>query len=270
MRIIGFRTAALCFIFACASFFPAFAEKGTVKLRLAGSPVALEYVSLLLTRALEAQGYSVKIDNLGYIPTTRLEVMLKDGDISAYILGETPERMEKFLPVRVSCTDNLMGHRILFIRPEDQPLYDTVKTLEDFKALGKTAGMGEAWGDVLIWKKNGLAVQTQPGEWKHLYNMVAAGGRGVDYLPRGAQEMAAEWREHPELAVEKNLVFVYPRDHLVFVTPREPGLHALLEKALQEAESSGLIRDLARDFYGSVYEPPVNLKERIIIPLELP
>lgn len=151
-----------------------------VKLTMGGTPASFNYMSTLLTRALNHQGYAVEITHLGNMPTTRLEVLLERGEVDTLILGQTPSRNRQFLTVDVGMTDNLVNHRILFIPPGSQPQYDKVTTVEDFIALNKVAGMGQAWGDKLIWEANNLPVQGIPGDWKRLYQMVASGRRGVD------------------------------------------------------------------------------------------
>ena len=238
-----------------------------VQLTLGGTPASFTYLSTLLTRSLNHQGYDVEITNLGNMPTTRLEVLMEQGAIDTLILGQTPTRNDRFLNVPVGMTDNLVNHRILFIRPGSQQDYTQVSTLEDFIALDKVAGMGQAWGDKLIWETNQLPVQGIPGDWKRLYQMVASGLRGVDYLPRGAHEIVLEWPQQPELAVEENLVFVYDRDHILYVTPTKPELHTLLDSVMKAAYQDGVIRDVANELFGEVYEPPVNLHQRRVITL---
>lgn len=238
-----------------------------VRLTMGGTPASFNYMATLLTRSLNHQGYDVDITNLGNMPTTRLEVLMEQGDIDTLILGQTPARDQRFLNVQVGMTDNLVNHRILFIPPGSQPEYDPIITLEDFIALDKTAGMGQAWGDKLIWETNALPVQGIPGDWKRLYQMVASGLRGVDYLPRGAHEIVLEWPQQRELAVEENLVFVYDRDHILYVTPTNPELHTLLNTVMKAAYQDGVIRDVANELFSEVYEPPVNLHQRRVITL---
>lgn len=234
-------------------------------LKLGGTPDSVSYAELLLGHVLEASGHQMAFENMAdqdHIPMTRLEVMLQQGDISVLILGQTAERDRVFLKVPVGMTDNLVNQRILFIQKGSQPEYDAVRSLEDFRQLGKVAAMGEAWADRTIWEANGLALDTISGDWRRLYRMVAAGLREVDYLPRGAHEMSEEWHLHPELDVERNLVFIHEQDHVLYVSPTQPKLHLLLHEALQAARDSGLIRQVAREHYAGMFEPPVSLQER--------
>lgn len=80
--------------------------------------------------------------------------------------------------------------------------------------------------------------------------------------------MAKEWRHHPNLDVEQNLVLVYDKDHVLYVSPEEIELHRTLSKLMPEASRSGLIGTLVEEHYPEVFEPPVNLTERRVILLE--
>lgn len=257
--------ATLAILVACFMAMPAMAGQ-RLTLRL-GNLTDFDYLSDLLTQVLEADGYDVEIVKVSDVPTSRMEWMLEDGELSVMMLGETPPRSDRFLPVKVAMTDNLMTRRILFIPKGHQHHYNQVETLDDFRALGLVAGMGRSWRDFRIWLANNLPVFGVQGDWRRLYDMVAFGDRGVDYLSRGAQEMASEWRQHPNLDVEQNLVLEYDGDHVLYVSPEEAELHRTLTRLMPEASRSGLIAALVEKHYPDVFEPPVNLKERRVISL---
>lgn len=241
-----------------------------VQLTLGGTPESVVYTRQVLEQTLALGKHPVSVRELDNLPMTRLELMLQRGDISVLILGPTAERDRRFLPVRVDMTDNLVNQRILFIPSGSQPLYDPVQNLDDFRALEQVAGMGTAWADRTIWEANGLPVVTIDGDWKRLYRMVASPTRRIDYLPRGAHEMALEWMQHADLEVERNLLFSYAQDHILYVSPARPELHRLLQELLPQAQRTGLISRLARAYYHEVFEPPVNLQQRRVIRLEKP
>lgn len=229
-----------------------------------------DYLSDLLTRVLEQEGYQVTVERAPNIPNNRLEWMLEQGDISVMMLGQTESRDHRFLPIEVGMTNNLIGQRILFIPPGQQHRYDDIENLDDFRERQLTAGMGKTWLDYQIWKHNALPVTGVDGDWKRLFRMVAAGNRGVDYLPRGANEITEESPRYPGLAVEENLALVYRKDHILYVSPERQELYRTLNTALRQAESEGLIRELVRKHYSDVYRPPVDLDSRRVIHLELP
>jgi len=232
-----------------------------------GSKNAFPYLSDLITQILEADGYEVSVVEISGIPTTRLEVMLEQGELSALMLGKTNSRSERFLMVEVDMTNNLMNQRILFIPPGQQSLYNNVQTLDDFRALGLTAAMGSAWHDCQIWEENNLPVFGITGDWRRLFDMLAYGNRGIDYLPRGAIEIAEEWQQYPKLQVEQSLALSYKDDHVLYVSPKEKALYHALNRLLPQASQSGLIQALVQKHHQEIFEPPVNLLERRVIPL---
>lgn len=238
-----------------------------LSLRLAAVNAA-DYLEPLLMDVLEAPQRTVTIQLVDNIPTTRLERMLATGEASAMMLGETPERNQRFLPIRVSMTDNLMNRRILLIPPGQQSVYDEVNSLEDLRATGKVAGVGRSWRDYPIWRANNLPVNALDGDWKRLFRMVGAPGRGIDYLSRGALEVVEEWQKYPHLVVERRLVLQYEGDHILYVSPQMPELHTLLSEALPRAEREGLIRTRARAHYAGVFLPPITLQHRTTLTLE--
>ena len=205
------------------------------------------YLSDLLTRVLEQEGFHVTVEYVSHLPNNRLERM----------------------PVEIGMTDNLIGQRILVIPRGHQYRYDGIQNLQDIRDRQLTAGMGPNWLDYQIWKHNGLPVTTLPGDWKRLFRMVAAGGRGIDYLPRGANEIAVAWPS-AGLEAEQNLALVYQKDHILYVSPQQPELYQILSRVLPEAEASGLIHQLVQQHYAEVYQPPVSLGNRRIIDLDLP
>lgn len=229
-----------------------------------------DYLSDLLTHVLEQEGYQVTVEQTRDMPNNRLEWMLEQGDITVMMLGQTPSRDRRFLPVEVGMTDNLIAQRILFIPQGRQHQYDGIDSLDDIRERQLTGGMGMTWLDYRIWKHNDLPVTGLGGDWKRLFRMVAAGNRGVDYLPRGANEIAQEWSRFPDLAVEESLALVYRKDHILYVSPEYQELYRTLNHALHEAEAEGLIRKMVRKHYSEVYQPPVNLDARRVIYLELP
>jgi hypothetical protein len=68
--------------------------------------------------------------------------------------------------------------------------------------------------------------------------------------------------------VEKNLVLVYQKDQILYVSPKEP--QPILQKALKKARDSGLIKKLVAQFYSKVFEPPLDIDKRTVIEPTLP
>ena len=242
--------------------------QSSIEIRVPGSQTKPSYLQSLLTEAFEAVHQPVHFVPMGFVPIGRREAMLADGRLTVASMGETASRDAAFLPLKVPITDHLEGMRLLLIPRGAQHAYDGVKTLDDFRRLGKVAGGGDSWAEGPVWAKNGLPYQGMTGNWRFLFSMVAAGNRGIDYLPRGANEVTLDLALHPDLVLERHLLFVYPGDHIVYLTPRHPEFQRIFEAALARARSSGIIHRLVRTWYPEVFGPALGLDQRVVLPLE--
>lgn len=185
---------------------------------------------------------------------------------------ETRERNEKYIPIKVGLTNGLIGKRVLFIKKDNQDAFDNVKNLDDFRKLNLVAGMGESWYDVKVWKENNLNYKTQSGNWKVIFKMISKGVR-YDYFPRGINEILVEAKNYPYLGIEKNLVFIYDRDYIFYLSKegKNAGIKYkdIIEKSLLKAKKSGLLEKLIQKYWKDDFEK-LNYDERIKLHLKTP
>lgn len=246
------------------------ARSDDINLKLASFPNGNhKYYHQLLEGALKASGHSVTISSLDNLPQPRIISYLDTGELTLHWMLQTKERDTKYTPIDHKLTQGLIGQRIMLIPKDDEGVYAKVKTLDDFKALGKVAGLGKGWFDVGVWTHNGLKVTEQPGEWRTLYTMIAEKSRGIDYFPRGATEIVAEAKENPKLAMEPRLVLVYPRDFRLYLSKPNAALKPTIEAALKKAEQSGMQKKLIDEFFGPSIAS-LGLEKRIRIDLQDP
>jgi hypothetical protein len=182
---------------------------------------------------------------------------------------QTPERDAQYARIDFPLTQGLIGQRLLFVPKGSENVYANVKDLAQFRELGKTAGLGKGWFDVAIWDTNKLSYLEQSGDWRQLFNMLAAQNRGVDYLPRGASEIAAEALLHPDLVIEPNLLLIYQRDFVFYLSKANAGMKPMIEAALKQAEKSGLQKKLIDEYFGSTLQQ-LNMDKRVRIRLTTP
>ncbi len=223
----------------------------------------------LLTRALEQAGHKLTIIPMDNLPQTRMLLYLDSGALDLDWLVQSKERDKRFVPVDFGVTHGLIGQRVLLIPKGTEADYAGVRTLQDFTALHKTAGLGKGWFDTRIWQENGLQFSEQEGDWRLLYAKLASRARGIDYFPRGAQEVTSEATSHPELAIEPRLLLVYQRDIHFYLSRARADLKPVLEAALHKAEKSGLQQQLLNEFFGPALAN-LNLSKRVQINLKLP
>lgn len=224
------------------------------------------YYHRLLTESLQAAGHTVRIIGTEHLPQPRVAKYLETGQLTLVWYLQTAQRDAQYVRVNHTLTQGLIGHRVLLIPAGDEAHYARVGNLADLQALHRVAGMGAQWFDVKVWRENGLDVWEQPGDWQHLYAMVAGRNRGIDYMPRGATEILAEARDQPKLAIEPRLLLVYPRDFVFYLARSEAALKPVIERALAQAEKSGLQKRLLEEYFGPAVTT-LNLDKRIRIPL---
>jgi hypothetical protein len=226
------------------------------------------YVQLLQS-SLDAVHRAARISCVHDVPGRRMWKMLGEAKLDLIWGMQTLDKDRAMVPVKVDLTDGLAGQRVLMIRPQDQKVFDKVASLKALRDTNLLAGFGEGWFDADVWKKNGLAAYEFPHQFSLIYSMVTIGNRGVDYLPRGANEIVAEARTHKQLSIEKQLMFFYDRDMRFYLSPHAAAYKPIIESALKAAEASGLKRRIIDQHFGSEIRT-LNLAQRRRIQLQVP
>lgn len=228
-----------------------------------------EYFHEVLVRSLAAQGVEVTIITpYSHVPQKRSVRLLQNEVLSLFWLIETPERDKKYTKVNVGLTKGLIGKRVLLIPQQDRHRYSNVKNLADFKALGTVGGFGANWYDIQVWQANGLPYMVRDGEWRAIYGMLSTTG-GVNYFSRGINEVIAEQRQYPYLAIEPHLIFIYQRDFVFYLNKQTAYLKPILESALQKANESGLLQQIITEYWGEHFRQ-LNLDQRLPLRLITP
>lgn len=212
-----------------------------------------DYFIQLLEQSLKLIRQPYHIQYVKDIPARRMWWMLGQGDINLFYGLQSKEKDSdpKLVPVRNALTNGLIGQRVLLIRPADAATFAQVQSLDDLKRTGFIAGFGAGWGDTKVWRASGLPQYEHAGPWSTIYAMVAAGNRHVDYLPRGIIEVLDEARLHPELTVEPHLLVEYRADFAFYLNPSAAHYRPIIERALKEAETSGLKARLIEEAFGA-------------------
>lgn len=217
---------------------------------MSDAPQQFGFYHALVKRVLEDDGHEVHIENI-MLPQLRIVNMLKAGRLSLFWMLKSAQRDKAFINVNIGLTDGLIGRRILLIRPEEQPLFDSINTLDQLRDSNLIAALGEHWFDVDVWRLNRLKYRVKGGNWQLIYNMLA-NHRIYDYFPRGVNEVAADARLYPALKIEDHLVLQYDRDFNFYLgksNPESVHLAALLSHALLKAKRNGTITELVNNFW---------------------
>lgn len=228
------------------------------------------YYHELIEKSVQAIGYEVIISTpYKHIPQKRTHTMLQHGKLSLMWYIESEERNKKYLPVPVGLTNKLIGKRILFIPEGKQFLYDSVQTIDDFRALKVVGAFGKNWYDEEVWNANSLQCMIIDGEWRTIYRLLQLEKKGIDYFSRGLTEIIPESKQHPSLAIEEKLVFIYDRDFIFYLSPDAKSYQPILAKAIQNAKESGLMDSLIQKYWGNTFTQ-LHYDKRVKLHLTLP
>ncbi len=231
-----------------------------------------KYYHELLIESIKENGYLPVVaisPGAKNIPQKRAIKMLEHDMLSTLWLVQSKARDEKYTPVEIGITNNLIGHRIMFIPKGTQVLFDNINTLEDFRKSGLTGGFGKNWFDVKVWNANNLKSYEMDGDWRRLYLMVAHRNRGIDYFSRGFNEIMIEAQTQPALDIEQRLMLIYDRDFRFYLSPSAAKYKQILEESLTKAKKSGLMDKLIRKHWSKSFSQ-LNFDKRIKIRLKTP
>lgn len=269
-----FKLRRAC-LFACSLLIsaPALAASAApLELRIAVvSDGHADYFIRLLEESLKLIGQPYHIQYVKDLPARRMWWMLGKGDINLFYGMQSKEKDNdpQLVLVRNALTNGLIGQRVLLVRQADTATFAQVQSVADLKRTGLIAGFGAGWGDARIWKAAGLPLYEHAAPWNTIYAMVAAKNRNVDYLPRGVIEVLDEARLHPELVVEPRLLVEYRADFAFYLNASAASYRPIIERALKEAEASGLKARLIDETFGADIKA-LNLNRRLHLRLPSP
>ena len=188
---------------------------------------------------------------------------LKDGQMINIAWSSTSvEKESEFLPLRIPLRKGILGYRIALIAKEGQSKIDAAHGIEDLKKL--TVGQGRGWGDVKLYKSNGISVTET--EYVNLFKMTNEGR--IDMFPRGISEVFSEFgiyaKDNPNLAIEKNLLIYYPWPYYFFFNKNDIVLHHRIDVGIRKMMKDGSFDAIFKKFNGKAIEQ-ANFKGRRVI-----
>ncbi|OUL56579.1 hypothetical protein B1199_18145 [Pseudoalteromonas ulvae] len=233
------------------------------------TPASFAYYLELIQQSLIKAGTPLKINYQGKLNQQRQDKYFSENKLSLIIRLQSSLLDSNYLRVNVGLTRELIGKRVLLISPEHQRIFDNIHTKQDLINAGLTGGFGEGWFDATVWQYNQLPYIEFSGDKSKIFNMLASGRRHFEYFSRGVNEILHEHARYPDLAIEQHLLFEYHNDFFIYVNKDNPQLHSLLESALIQADTSGLMDELMMKHWGNL-EARLNLLQRRHIDLKMP
>lgn len=161
---------------------------------------------------------------------------LKNGELSVIWAGAHNQLDNSVSPIPIPILKGLLGHRIFIIRQENQELFDGINSLEELKKL--PLGQARFSRDAAILKHANMTV-IDPVKHANLFKMLE-GGR-FDYFPRAVHELWREVEDHQglSLAIEENILLVYPYALNFFVSDENKTLRKHIESGFRTAIEDG-------------------------------
>ncbi|WP_440906598.1 diguanylate cyclase (plasmid) [Catenovulum sp. SX2] len=227
----------------------------------------VELIELALDKAQASSQFKLNESSKSFNQQQQVE-RLNTGELSIMWAGTQPEYESNLLPIRIPLMKGLQGHRLFLIHAEQQNQFSQVHSINDLRKL--RAGQGRFWGDTNILKHSGMPVVT-PVKKESLFYMLD-GGR-FDYLPLGVHEPWDEVhrRDGLSLAVEQNILLIYPMPMYFFVAKDNAALRDLIERGLETAIADGSFDQL---FYNAPHVKnaldKANLAARTVIRIPNP
>ncbi|MBF0249544.1 MAG: hypothetical protein HQL35_02825 [Alphaproteobacteria bacterium] len=205
------------------------------------------YPYQLLRLVLEKSGkpFTLKLSSVEMPEERARRVLMENGgDVTVMWSGTAKAFEEDLLPVRIPTTGGLLGYRLFLVNQKDLRKFAAVRSLNDLRRY--TAGQGTNWSDVSILEASGLKVHA--AKYHLLFNLLDK--QRIDYFPRGANEIFEEFErfrpKNPDLAVEPNLVLVYPFASFFFVSKSNPALHDAIHQGFVNAHADGSFLEFFR------------------------
>lgn len=166
-----------------------------------------------------------------------VELSKPSGMVNIAWCGTSVQKEKDYRPVRIPLRKGILGYRVALIAKNRQAAVDRIRNLDDLKKISVAQGIG--WGDVGIYKANGIKVHT--AGYESLFKMVAA--NRVDLFPRGINEVFKEYAARhdaiPDLAVERHLLVYYPWPYYFFFNKADQSLAKRVETGIRKMMKDG-------------------------------
>jgi len=225
----------------------------------------VKYFVEVLELALSKSDHHYKLEkiSLPFMNESRSKTNIKTNVYDVHWLNAQKTLDRDLQAIRIPLCKGLSGWRILFIRPESQEDFASVKTLDDLRQY--TAGHGNDWPEVARYDSLELP-QKLSGSWKGLFYMLKQ--NRIDYLSRSAIEIYDEEDAFPELnlKIESHLALHYPATYYFYVSKSNKQLAADIQTGLQRAIADGSFDKIFNRYFSEKIKR-LNLEHRRVIQL---
>ncbi|GLQ33608.1 hypothetical protein [Litoribrevibacter albus] len=210
--------------------------------------------------------HQLRVTN-GLYSQARVVESLKRNRLDVYWMGTSKEYEDILHAVPFPIYRGFLGYRIFIIHRDNQTRFNQVQTLNDLQHYIGVQGLG--WSDIPILEYSGLK-QLQ-SLYENLFKMINL-GRG-DYFSRSLQEVYGELKSRKptlhSLAVEENLLLVYPLAMFFFTSHENVELSSAIERGFTLAYQDGSLLEFFYnhpDIKSAIEQSRLAERRRIDIP----
>lgn len=159
--------------------------------------------------------------------------------------SSTPRREQEMLAIKVNLLKGINEYRLLLIRAEDQPQFESVNTLVQLRQF--TLGTGMHWSDTGIFKQNQFNCFVT-GDYENMFSGLRR--KRFDFMARGIHEIKSELETYTDLKLvtENHLLLHYPQPIYFFVHKSNKKLARRIKKGLELAQADGSFDQLFLEF----------------------
>lgn len=210
------------------------------------SDYALELLSTALSYS--APDVQLKPSRRYYSRSRALEELRAGGDIDVVWTMSSPEREQRYLPVRFSIYQQYAGYRLLLIHQQQVERFKAMKTGQQWRSV-RFAQVHD-WLDTAVLRAHGLQVQGV-SEYQNLFPLLIR--QRVDAVPRGVLEITDEadsWLAQG-LTVEAYWLLRYPAVSYFFVGQHDTELARRIEDGLRKMQQNGEFDALFNRYFGA-------------------
>jgi hypothetical protein len=216
----------------------AIAQVETLTYPRPGNALRWDYALTLIEMALKRAGHKYQLQPTEQSMTqSRAARELELGRIDFIWAGTSAEYETRFRPILIPVLRGLDGYRLCIIHQDRQRNFSAITDIQNLKQM--VIGQGTGWADVAILAAAGFNVFTAP--YNSLFGLIER--QRIDCFLRGVHEAEGEVTsrkaDYPDLAVEADVMLVFPLTSLFFVNKDNAALAAALETGLKKAYEDG-------------------------------
>lgn len=214
---------------------------------LHGDPEPFKLPLAVLKKACESLNPPAKLElvDISEMNQKRALKSLIHGDVpfDIFFSGFSVERESELLQIDVPLTMGLLGARVLVVNENrEKKLKQSIINEVELKNLKLGSGIQWPDSDILSFNQYRVVRASYQGLWQMLSN------NRIDAFARGIEEAFIEIEqrrnETPAPKILNTWLLVYPLDYFVYLSPKNQPLYQELNRALQQAHSSGEIAEV--------------------------